>query len=102
MPKPYRPIPAAKDKARGGEKRATGPISPKLELGRGANTDYRDHVGTLLFYSRAFLDYQGAGTRTDRFRSKPISAPDALGRGPGANYCRRSGTLVFLFLVLPN
>ena len=39
----------------------------------------------LLFSIRAPLNYQGADIRTERFRSKPISAPKGLGRVPTAN-----------------
>ena len=44
------------------------------------------HFGLLIFYVRHPLNYQGAGIRTERFRSKPMSPPKVLGRGPNANY----------------
>ena len=51
----------------------------------------------LLFSILAPLNYLGADIRTERFRSKPISAPKGLGRGPNANSSAFSGPFFFQF-----
>ena len=75
-------------------------ISFKTDIGSsgirpGAECKFFRFFRALLFSIRAPLNYQGADVRTERCRSKPISAPKGLGRGANANSSAFSGPFFF-------